>query len=362
MKIIPINNQCTTYLNTRNQNRTINFKLSPKEKELYTALDTAVMEHKKNLQSEAARRKANRQVIHRIYGLIKQLKPTNVPTVKENLKVGYNGWTEMHRFCKDGNITAVKNVYKAHPNLNLNQLTDDGRSCVEIAKYFGRKDIVNFIVSRKNYDPTVMNDYGRTDLHYLCSGSSDKDWAKPVKTILRKHKDLNLNCLDKGGWSYMHLAANAKNYAIVNLLAGMKNYDPTVANSYGCTDLHYLLEKGGFTKAVKKILRKHKDININQLTNNRDSYVAFAAWKRDEEIVNALVKMKNYNPTVKGKDGWTDIHLLCRYGCTKALNTVFEKYHDIIDMNQLTDSGKSYMDLAREWNQTEVINILAKYI
>jgi len=354
MNITPINNQYNYNLYMNRQNRAVTFKAGQNYQSLYAELEKLAKDVEQKQPKISKARKFKLPLIQLLHRLLRHQKSNNTLS-KENLKTDKYGWTELHYLCRDGYTDAVKNILKVHPNLNLNQLAD-GSSYVDIANYNGRNDIVNLIVGMDNYDPTVANEGGWTDLHHLCRDGR----YKVVKTILKKHPDINLNQFTKSGYSYMYLAEHNKNSDIVNFLVGRKNYNPTIKNNYGWDDLHYLCQDG-YTKAVKKILKKHPDIDINQTTNSGASYVKLAAKNNYEDIVNMLVSMKNYNPTVKDKNGWDDLHYLCYWGFYDAVKTILKKHPDI-DINQLTNEGKSYIGLAKSHDNKKIVNLLAQYI
>ena len=274
----------------------------------------------------------------------------------EKLNADRNGWTTLHYLCKEGDRKAVKAFLEKHKNLDMCQLTNDGDSYVKIAIDNEHKDIANLLVDMKNYDPSVKNQIERTDVYYLIKAG----YKKPLKKIFKRFTELDMNQTDYNDYSYMKTAISYKRQDIAMMIADMKNYDPTAQKKHITSDFRLLIN-AEYKNVIKKILKRFSDMNMNQMTDSNVSYMQMAINKDCEDIALLFADMKNYDPTIKDKYGWTDMHYLFSAGFVKTIKKLLEK-HPNLDMNLLTSNGESYMSLAKYDKKKELIKLIAKHM
>jgi ankyrin repeat protein len=134
------------------------------------------------------------------------------------------------------------------------------------------------------------------------------------------------------------------------------------ANRHGMTELHYICIEGN-TAEFDEFVEKHPNFDPNQRDKDGWSYICVATLYNNgsyKEIVNKLAAYKNIDLSkTTSSSGWDDMHLLCYYGCTEAVET-FINTHPGFNPNKLTSTGLSYIDIANRNGHRDIVRILRK--
>lgn len=259
------------------------------------------------------------------------------------------GYTDLHSLCYNGYSYAVDAFCEKNPNIDFNQQTKSGTTCMFNAQSQNHTDLVEFIANRDNYNPTIPipGKHNLTDLYNLMD--SEK-YQYVAVNLCKKLPDFDFNIQNEDRETYMYIAIYSKNNDLVNFIANSKNYDPTIPHRNGCTDLHTLSNEGCID-ALQTLCKLHPNIDFNQQDDFGQTCMGMALYSRRNEqnhrkrenldkTINFIANRENYNPTIPNKSGFTDLHILCRYGYIDIYEALVKK-HPEFDIDQKDASGYS---------------------
>jgi len=272
------------------------------------------------------------------------------PTIRDS-----SDSTDFHILCELGYTEPAKTLFEKHPDFDINRPNKSGLTCMRLAINNHRKDLVNFIAGIDKYNPMIPDIDASNDMYALCS----MGYTDAIKIYCEKHPDINLSFnMNNRYFSYMQTAINHKNKDLVNFIAGMDNYDPTIPDRNGFTDIHCLCQEK-YTDEAIALLEKKRDFNINQRTLTGATCMSFAISNEDKNLVDYIATRDDYDPTITGSNGWTDFHSLCRAGYT-IVDYLFAK-HPNFDINQKAGFGYTCLSLARDFGHYDIAKIIFKY-
>ena len=170
-----------------------------------------------------------------------------------------------------------------------------------------RKNDFKAIELLKKYgaNPNIQNNSKDSVLHRLLNKHNDK----LVKNLLKGGAAPNL--ADISGNTPLHRAVHLDNNEIADTLIG-HDADLNIPNKSGKTPIHLALEKGNF-KLTIKMLQGPKYIDINAQDKHLDTYLHYAARKRDGDLVKMLLA-KGADPGVANALGQTPADLAKEQG------------------------------------------------
>ena len=159
-------------------------------------------------------------------------------------------------------------------------------------------------------DPNVKSHNGLTVLATLATRTDGANLVKAARLLLTYHADLNVR--DKNGNSVLHLAAAAKNAALVELFLE-QGVDPNVKNSKGETPLHQTSDID-----IANLLLKFK-ANPRAEDDEGKRPIYHAVESGSPELVKLLIALKSYSSF---DDIFSTLHLAARRGNVEIMEAL----------------------------------------
>ena len=282
-----------------------------------------------------------------------------------------NGWTPLHYACYYGRpevVIYLVNEVGSDPNV----VTENGNTPLQLACYSdGSKDallkIVTFLTAEAKCDPDqpIYSD-DTLLIHLLKSDSKRYD----ILHYLVIEYGCDLSIRDSAGNTALHLACDqTSNYTIVREIINKNVHVARTTNLKGNTPLHIACING-HTAMVQTLLATQKSslyIQNNALltplgcsTNNQeitllllkqmfmlrdvngDTPLHFACMKQNLVLVRLILSNK-FNVSVKNDNNDTPLHLACKYGLYGAFKVLMEANADV---NAKNKDGNTPLNLA----------------
>ncbi len=164
-------------------------------------------------------------------------------------------------------------------------------------------------------------------------------------------------------------ATRENRYKIVKLFLNDKEVDRNQTDDGGRTALYIACMKGYFNIVTLLVENPKKCIELNQSNNFGESPLGIACHNNHYKIVKYLLKQKNIQPNLQGKDDLTALHITCYKGNVKMAKLLFT--NDQIDPNLVDRKGNTAMDIVgkkikelttknKEWRELNTLLKLLK--
>ena len=173
------------------------------------------------------------------------------PTIQEN------EYGDIYKLFNGGYTDALKTIFKRFPDFDINRQNQYGFTYMDAA--INHKDTVDYIASFDKYDPTIPNKEDWTDFHRLYQ----KGYTDVVQKLHEKFPDFNINQRTKDGHTCMSLAIRHHHKDMVDYIANMDGYDPTIPDRFGTTDFHRLL-KNEYIDTYEVLRKKYPNFDIDK--------------------------------------------------------------------------------------------------
>jgi len=172
-----------------------------------------------------------------------------------------NGSIEFYNAIKKGDLQKVKEFVKKKGAdfIFPTQISDvlDAQS-IHIAAYFGRLDIIKYLVEEKKVKIDIKTEYGgKSPLHY----AAEEGNVDVVRYLIGKKKSgVNEKCLSVEKNVPLHLACDKGQFDVVRVLLALGADVNLTCDCYQKTALHFAVE-GGYIEIVKYLLLKGANLN-----------------------------------------------------------------------------------------------------
>ncbi|WP_342263034.1 MULTISPECIES: ankyrin repeat domain-containing protein [unclassified Spiroplasma] len=191
----------------------------------------------------------------------------------------------LHLAIKFGTLDIVSAFIK-NGKCNLNIKDANNWTALHTALFNGKLEIANMLISNKKF--TAINDYNNKNIFPLVY-ALEKDYKSVVMTLLQR-LDININIINKNGFTPLHLAVKTNHFEAVNLIVNKwKIMDiNNTNNGEGLAPLHIAVKRENIS--IIKVLMKYSNININcQSVKIKVTPLKIAVDTNNFEIVNLLV-------------------------------------------------------------------------
>ena len=262
--------------------------------------------------------------------------------------------------AQKGRTEEFKNEVKK--GANLNNYDKDRKTPLHIAAINGRSEIVEFILSQKNFDPNAKDRLGKWPLY--CAIESVK---YQVAMQLVKSPKIKLDLTLENGQTILHLCAN-KNAApfVKSLFEYLDNNRPVrkrrsininAKDKDGKTAIHIAAQKG-HDVILKTLYRYNPSFDINSRDNDMRTPLHWAASTNREEIVSYLVKDPSIDINLPDKNGRTPVFLAAENNYLSLLNIITSC--DRFDPNTKDKDGNTLLIICAQKGNIEVAKELAR--
>jgi ankyrin repeat domain-containing protein 50 len=236
------------------------------------------------------------------------------PTIDINCS-DKNGWTALTTAVDGGHADVVR-LLLAHKDIDISasrvgepgfresiaQLPHDLRlqlgikpsESLYLAARDGDKDIVELLLQQPDIEPNAhYGRYNTTPLHEAISGGH-----LTIVEALLLHPQVDVNSVDKGGWSALIYAAKEGHSDIVNALLQRPDIDINSVDKDGWSALMFAVHWG--RSDIVNALLQRSDTDINQLDHRGWTPLTRAVDEGHAEIIRMLLSHKDIDITASG--------------------------------------------------------------
>ena len=226
-------------------------------------------------------------------------------------------------------------------DIDLNLKGRFGCTLLHLACIKGYFTIVQLLIKNSRVQINISNKKGYTPFHFACGYGC----AEAVDILL------NNNLIQNG-----EVSSFDNRLKIVQLLMNDPRIEINALNKYGYTPFHLACETGNLD--IIKILIKDQRVKINTFDNNGWSPFHSACENENLEIIKFLMKDPRIEINTFDKNGWTSFHLICLIGKLKIINLFLSSNRKINIKKQTTKniqqypSGTTGFDILKDRNIT----------
>ncbi|XP_065224497.1 uncharacterized protein LOC135848509 [Planococcus citri] len=291
-----------------------------------------------------------------------------------------NSWSALH-FASCGPSLEIVN-FILDQNLDVDVKDADGQNPLHVAAANGRKNIVEFFITKAGISANTPDSFLRTPLQ-VAAQNGHKDvfeillqnnadfgnvrdplgyapvhhaiqcnHVEIVKILLEKFK--NVDCKTSAGYTPLHIAAECGRLEMVNFLLDC-GANVSAKHDKGATPLH-LAAQNGHSDVVKALISKGADVNA---TNLDGATPLHHAVQHDRlEVVNILLK-HGADPNVAQKlHNGTPLHYATRHGQEEIVEVLLAYKADV---NLVADELSSPLHLAVRYSCLKIVTSLLKH-
>lgn len=238
---------------------------------------------------------------------------------------------------------------------NINFQNHFNNTPIIMAAKKGNIAIAKLLLSQ-GADVNIQGKYGNTAL--IMASYKKKYTNKRRKEIVKLLLEYNANVNIKNQYqatALMSSIAKRQNYKIAKILINNKaNVNTTT--EYGITPLLLATEKG-YLKTIKLLLNNKADVNAQD--KNGNSVLIYAAMHNGTDITKLLLAHKA-NVNVQNKYGTTPLIAASWHGYSKEIIEILLAHG--ANANARNNAEKTALDLAKELQKTDIIQILENHI
>lgn len=244
--------------------------------------------------------------------------------------------------CRNGFPAAVSALVKGGANVNF--CDNYGRSPLHAAAEGCHSDdsaayaCIQCLL-QANADPDILDDQGKSALHYACAWSFDHRYDC---VFLLLEVSSGVNTSDNFKMTPLMYACNSGSFNCATLLI-MKGANPDCTGSRGNKPIH-LASADGNIEIVKLLISKSVDIKATNEDGRQP--IHFASQYGNDDVVCFLIWNKvNVNAT--DKFGKTPLHYACKWGKIKTVKLLLK-----LNANPLIRDNEDNFpkDLIPEWS------------
>ena len=271
--------------------------------------------------------------------------------------------TILHHICRQGHAELVEILLTQYRlEAELLSTDNDGNIPLHHAALIGNENVLELLIMKYNVDPSSKGAKGRTILHLACL----QGHTKLVETLLTQYSlKADIVCKDDDGNTPLHLAALKGNETIIKSLISKYKCPVLQKNYSGQTSLHMACIHGDAKLIDTLLMQCDPDMLLLLLStcdDNENTPLHYAAFKGNENVLKLLITKYNVNPSSKGAKGRTILHLACRHGYAKLVETLLTQYSLRADIVCRDDDGNIPLHLAAlKGNETIAMFLITEY-
>ncbi|OUR97387.1 hypothetical protein A9Q84_13765 [Halobacteriovorax marinus] len=183
-----------------------------------------------------------------------------------------NTQAEFKQHCKEGqNLDALEAVIKSG-TFGINQILD-GRTCLQVASWFGKVEVVKLLMSMPGLNINVTNGARMSSL--ALAATSGKGKGKVITELLT-HPSIDVNNRDLAGNTCLNSGAGHENSEVLRALLTSSKINVNNANGYGWTPLISAVNSNRLENV--KLLLSNPEVKTDP--KNRDGETALDIARR----------------------------------------------------------------------------------
>ena len=238
---------------------------------------------------------------HGLFDIVMNLKLKVLYECKDSI-----GQTPLLYAAVGGSLPVVQYLITVgHCNPATLELDNDNTTLLHCACAVGHMNMIIYLITELQCDPTVRNNNGSLPLHFACI-AGHLNLAKFFIT----EQNCDPTSQDKGGRTLLHYASLGGHMNIIEYLITEQNCDPTSQDKDGNTLLHYA-SLGGHITIVEYLVTELK-MDPTYPNYNRDSPLHFACLRGHLNLTKYLINNQNCDPTILNNDLQSPLHHACR--------------------------------------------------
>lgn len=279
------------------------------------------------------------------------------PNIDVNRKGGGYGSTPLHEACVNG-LTEAVSWLLAHPNIHVNQMTDDGETPFLLACYSGRTSCVQLLLRDDRVNLNIPDILGFTPLWY----AAERGHLDVIEEWIVSNREMDLGKLGSRHTDAIRVAKKKGRIAVISLLEEFEaDPDRTVSelgrkrNDRAASMKEKLNDavSDGNENEVRKILEEIPGIDINWKDSGDLSALYVACIEGHDKIVALLLAHPDVDVNQKDNDGNTPFMMACLYGRTTCVQLLLKDVRVLL--NEPDDVGYTPLCYAAESGYLEVI-------
>lgn len=226
------------------------------------------------------------------------------------------------------------------------KITCDGLNALQIAVYSGHLEVTKLLLDT-DIDLNYQSDNNGTALHEAIL----RENCDILKLLLER--GANPNLLNKNGNTVLTFALwNIKNVEVIKVLINSSDIDVNIPDAWGMTPLFLSAGKGDFQ--VVDLLLKHGASN-DTATSAGFTPLYFSAQNGHLKVVERLLQEKNIDINRQTEIGYTAMHIAAQLGQLEVIELLIAN-GACLELE--SNSHKTPLDVAREFNQLDVVEYL----
>ncbi len=236
-------------------------------------------------------------------------------------------------------LKAVTQRLVTQCQLNINQVTQHGRTALHWAVLFGQAPLTKKLV--KMGANVNLQEYikGRTALHQAIFDNS----SEIITILLSRGSSTNVNLMDKEGWSPLRLAVKNGQVGLIKPLVD-HGADIHAEDADGFTAMKWAADIGD-RSMIKQLINCGAD--VNKPTERGWLILVSVARAGRADLVQMLVKHYGADVNKLDGDGWSALWGAVRYGHADVVSMLLQAG---ADMKAKLEYGRTVLHLMlREW-------------
>ena len=270
----------------------------------------------------------------------------------------------LHLACEDGSLKVVQslaNEMRKNGTLQsaLTMYTDDGRTPLHLASYFGHFDIVKYFICELKCNPNIPSrEKCVTPLNFAARGGH----LDIVKYLIEEQKR-DPNVKTKSNNTPLHHAAQFGKLEVVKYLIETHNCNPIEIGQNNCLPIHLACESGHL-EVVKYLLNEDMlkkngvNMSVSEILESRiedgRTPLHLASYHGHLDVVKFLISDMKCDPNIETpKYGMTPLHFSARRGCLPIAKFLVEQGCDPMAKNKI--HGNNALHFAAREGELEVV-------
>ncbi|KAL8791928.1 MAG: hypothetical protein Q9195_005504 [Heterodermia aff. obscurata] len=258
---------------------------------------------------------------------------------------------ELRRLESDTSITADK--FRAHSevlNTDLKAINPTYTESLDLRSAIDARDIGKIeLMLAENRDPNTSATDGWTALHV----AAECGRIAIVQLLIERNADVN--CKTLLGLTPLHIAAQHRSHVdIIKMLLNFKGINVNAITDTKETPLHEAAYEGDVW--IVQTLLNAKDININATTTDAETPLHEAAYEGHVRIVQILLNAKDINVNAANVEGWTSLHIAASRGYVDIVKMLLNSKD--ININATSDTGWTPLHAAAYEGQESIVKLL----
>jgi len=157
----------------------------------------------------------------------------------------------------------------------------------------------------------------------------------------------------------LNIACQKGHLDIVKLLLKDEKIEVDKATNYGATPFNSACYNGHLE--IVKLLLNDERVDVNKAANDGWTSLWSACVHGHIEIVKLLLNDQRVDVNKAGNVGFgTPFYVACRYGRTVVVKYLLERGREI-DINKKNNNGKTGLDIAREEEKTDIVELIESF-